>query len=303
MEDIRRELSEAYEKAALYRRVDARLKQLRADAEALEHNRKRLESRLEMETDEADKLETGGMSVVVSKLLGTHEAQINQAREDRYTAKLKLDEAGYSLEQIRRYMTQLEAEHASLEGSEDAYAALYAQRMHMLMHSGSNAEYRIAALLQEIEQTKASLRKISEAEAAGQRVVERLQEAYDELEEADEYSGRGGLLVRVGALDTADSIAQETQSSLDMFNAKLAEICVIPDCEDRYRNIRFAEVFLDDLVLGWLKPDRLERSMENLQKAKADVQSVLERLKSKAESEQARLRSLEDELLVLVMGA
>ncbi len=302
MEDTRRQLSEAYGKAARYRRVNALLGQLRADIKAQEQRIKDLESMLEKVNGHAEKLEAGGVVVALSRLLGTHEAQVEQAQADYFAARLKYEEAVNALEQIRRNIEGLEMERISLEGSEEAYAELYAQKIHMLMRSGSNTEFRTGALFEEIEQIKANLREIGEAAEAGNIVARHLDCAYEELDRAGDCFGRGSGLERMDRIETAKCAAQDAQAALDNFNAQLADIRVFPAAGGGGDTaLRFAELFFDGLVLDWFKLDRLERSLENVEKARADVLSTLERLKDKAETEQARLRSLEDELLVLVM--
>ena len=305
MEDIRQELNEAYEKAARCCRADALLKQLRADVQAWEKMRAALERRMEQEIDDAEKLEAGGLSVAISKMMGKHDEQLQQARAERYAAKVKHEDAIHTLEQLRRRITELEAERASLEGSAEAYAALYEQKVQRLLISGGETAQRLAALTAHLEDIQKNILRIESALRVGRRLAEQLKIAHKELEEAgDAYMSRGAMLTRTELIDSAKSMVQEARAALDRFNATLAEVCIVPDAGDiKGSLLRFAEVSFGEMVLDWPKMYRLDRSLENVKRAEADIGTVMDRLKGKAESEQVRLRSLEDELLILVMEA
>ena len=311
MEDIRRELGEAYERVARYRRTGELLRKLRADAEVLEQRLQALTAELAKESADIEKLDKDNISGAFYKLLGTFENHLNKERVEWLAAKLKHDETTQALSEIRCRIAELEPERASLEGCEQAYAMLYAQKTQLLLDSGGEAAQRITALVEEIEHTKANLREIGEALSAGQNAAERLQAAVGHLEDAESWGEfdmfGGGMIVSAikhNHIDDAADAAHEAQIALDRFNAEMADIHIAPlGGVEMDEGLRFADMFFDGLIVDWIAQRGIVQSLDGVERAKADVEVALMRLKSLANGEEARKRALEEELLMLVMRA
>ena len=304
MEQLKRELAEAFRRAARYRRTVVLLNQLYADAEAVKRKQKDLEDLMTKEIADADKLEAGGASVALSRLMGTHQERLEQAREERYAAKCRCEEAARTREEIDRYIADVQAECDSLKGSEEAFVTLYERRMQWLEDSGGETIQRMVELTTCIEEARETIRKADEAKEIGRRVTEYLEAAYRELDGAEDFIGRGSLMMKLDSVDTADDIMQEAQTELEKFNRCLEDIRVMP-CISKQEGVslRFEAVSFSGLIPDWISRNRFGRSLENIKGAKADMQIVIERLHSRIKGEETRLRSLEDEWLVLMMEA
>ncbi len=309
MEDIRRELGEAFERAARYRRTGELLRKARTDEAELEQRLRMLADELAKESSDVDKLETGSISGTFYRLFGKYDEHLEKERAEWLAAKLKFDESTRAQAVLQSRIAELEAERASLEGSEEKYAALYAQKTQLLLYNGGEAAQRITTLIEEIERAKAKLREIGEALSAGQYAAGRLQAAVEELEDAESW-GRydmfgGGMIassIKHDHIDNAADAAHEAQLALDRFNAELADIQIAPMGDvSMSEGMRFADTFFDGLIVDWMAQRGIEESLEGVASTKADVEMALRRLKSMASEEEARQRALEDELHKRVM--
>lgn len=311
MEGLRRELSEAFERVARYRRAGELLRKLRFDAETLEQRLQVLASELTKEEADLDKLETGSVSGAFYKLLGTYEKRLDKERAEWLAAQLKHDETTQALLEMRSRMAELEAQRASLEGSEQAYTELYAQKTQQLLNRGGEAAQRITALIEEIERIKAKLREIGEAVSAGQNAAGKLQIAVSDLQDAESWGEfdmfGGGMIVSTikhNHIDDAADAAREAQLALDRFNTELADIQIVPLGEVSMSDgLRFADTFFDGLIVDWMAQRGIEQSLDGVAGTKADVELALDRLKGMANEEEARQRALEDELIKLIIEA
>ncbi len=298
------ELFAAYVKAADCRRANMLLGGLRQDAEALRVRLTELKAAQEKEEADAEKLEAGGAAVALSRLMGTHQERLEGARKERYDARRRCEEALLALTRMEEYMARAEAACASLEGSEAAYQVLLERKTQEILGGGGQTGQRYAELTEAMEDARENLLAAEEAQEAGACVAEWLRNAYSELDEADDYSGRGGMLVRWGAIETAEDAVTQARGLLERFNGKLSRVRAVPRLWCGKHDVPcFAEVSIGGLIPGRFSMDRLGRSQENIEKAQADVQAVLSRLKDRAQSETERLRLLEEERLLLVLGA
>ena len=309
MEDVRRELSEAFERVARYRRTGELLKKLRFDEETLAQRLQVLAAELAKEDADVGKLEAGSVSGAFYMLLGTYKKHLDKERAEWLAAQLKHSETTQALADTQSRIAELEAQRALLEGCEQAYAALYAQKTQLLLQSGGEAAQRIMSLIEEAERTKAKLREIGEALSAGQYAAAKLQAAVSDLEEAEGWGEfdmfGGGMIVSAvkhNHIDDAADAAREAQLALDRFNTELADIQIVPLGEVSIGDgLRFADTFFDGLIVDWIAQRGIVQSLDGVARAKANVELALERLEGMANGEEARQHALEDELVKLVM--
>ncbi len=311
MESLRSELTEAYERAARYRRAKTLLFRLRDGEAELAKRQTACAAKTAAESEDVVKLESGGISGAFLKLFGTYDQRLDKERAELAAAQLKHAEATRALKEVRRQIEELEETLSALEGSEEAFKQLYARRMTLLAESGGAEAARIAELTRQIGQARAALREIDEAAHAGNETVALLNAAESDLEKAESWGTYdmlgGGLLassIKYDHVDDASASALRAQIALDRFNAELKDIWIAPVGNVAMSDgLRFADMFLDGLISDWTAQRGIQDSLESVAGTKTDVSVALARLQSARANEENRLSTLEDALHKRVMEA
>jgi len=309
MEELRRELAEAYERAARYQKATGLLKRLCADEQALVQRREAFAAQLAKESADVEKLETGSISGAFSKLFGTYEKRMDKERAERMAARLKLDETVNALEETQKRIAETVATRTVLEGSEADYKALYARRTTLLMEGGGQAAQRITAAIEQIERSRASIREIGEALSAGKYAAECLQDALSHLREAENWGTYdmlgGGLMassIKIDHVNDAADAARQAQLAIDRFNTELADVHIAPlGSVEMSDGLRFADMFFDGLIVDWMAQQGIEESLASVERTNVGVSQGIMRLISMDQNERKKLQRLEDELNRLIM--
>lgn len=261
-------------------KLDAMLKQLKRDREALESKSQQLKDALGKENPDIGRLEDVSLTAVFYRLKNRPGKEHVQPRVEILAEHLKYKQSVKDLEFVTAHIEKLSAERARLpkreeEGPPDGGAA---QR-----------ERRIA-------RTWARLNDIGEAASSGRDVGSCLEIAERDLDKAEELgAASGGMLstaVKFEYIHAASSQISDAQRLMYRFRTGLAVV----DPDGSQTGIaelgQFVDTFLDCLIGDYFVRGRISDSLECVRTTMERVAAVLSRLEEMAADERESLAAL-----------
>ena len=308
--DIGNQLAQAYQKAARLHKIDAMLEQLRSEQKDLKQQKRELAEILVKETGDVRKLEGKSLAALFYTVLGKLDERVDKEKEEELAARLKYDQAGQDLQDIREQIERLEAERPAYAESEQEFAALYQQRQAELLQGNDLMARQLFALTEETKRLKIKLQEIEEATLAGEEALDNLGRVRKRLDSAHSWGTfdllGGGLLsglAKHSHIDEAKELMGEAQHLLRRFSAELADIEMGADFAVSTQGFaKFADFFFDGLISDWYMQSQITHSMDSVFEAEDQVTEVMERLRQIKAQGEYELEEQEKAMQKLVMA-
>ena len=303
-------LKQLYDMTAEKKRLDAKYKDLKAQAATYGEQLFALRSAYTKEQEDVDKLEGRSLASYFYNVIGKKDEKLDKEREEAYAARVKLDAAERELTAVKNEMATVRARLGELSGCENAYSrALENRREEIKILSTPEAE-ELLRLEEEIAQLDSQQKEIGEAILAGNAAFAIAEKILSELDSADGWNtwdmfGGGGLITHMakhGHLDDAQDLVETLQDKLRSFKTELADVSINADMQVNIDGfLRFADYFFDGLFADWAVADRISESMSTVQKTKDQIGRLVDKLikmKEDAERREKRLRDRADAIVV-----
>ena len=303
-------LKQLYDMTAEKKRLDAKYKDLKAQAATYGEQLFALRSAYTKEQEDVDKLEGRSLASYFYNVIGKKDEKLDKEREEAYAARVKLDAAERELTAVKNEMATVRARLGELSGCENAYSrALENRREEIKILSTPEAE-ELLRLEEEIAQLDSQQKEIGEAILAGNAAFAIAEKILSELDSADGWNtwdmfGGGGLITHMtkhGHLDDAQDLVETLQDKLRSFKTELADVSINADMQVNINGfLRFADYFFDGLFADWAVADRISESMSTVQKTKDQIGRLVDKLikmKEDAERREKRLRDRADAIVV-----
>ena len=303
-------LKQLYDMTAEKKRLDAKYKDLKAQAATYGEQLFALRSAYTKEQEDVDKLEGRSLASYFYNVIGKKDEKLDKEREEAYAARVKLDAAERELTAVKNEMATVRARLGELSGCENAYSrALENRREEIKILSTPEAE-ELLRLEEEIAHLDSQQKEIGEAILAGNAAFAIAEKILSELDSADGWNtwdmfGGGGLITHMakhGHLDDAQDLVETLQDKLRSFKTELADVSINADMQVNINGfLRFADYFFDGLFADWAVADRISESMSTVQKTKDQIGRLVDKLikmKEDAERREKRLRDRADAIVV-----
>ena len=303
-------LKQLYDMTAEKKRLDAKYKDLKAQAATYGEQLFALRSAYTKEQEDVDKLEGRSLAAYFYNVIGKKDEKLDKEREEAYAARVKLDAAERELTAVKNEMATVRARLGELSGGENAYSrALESRREEIKTLSTPEAE-ELLRLEEEIAHLDSQQKEICEAILAGNAAFAIAEKILSELDSADGWNtwdmfSGGGLITHMakhGHLDDAQDLVETLQDKLRSFKTELADISINADMQVNIDGfLRFADYFFDGLFADWAVADQISESMSAVQKTKDQIGRLVDKLikmKEDAERREKRLRDRADAIVV-----
>ena len=305
-------LKQLYDMTAEKKRLDAKYKDLKAQAATYGEQLFALRSAYTKEQEDVNKLEGRSLASYFYNVIGKKDEKLDKEREEAYAARVKLDAAERELTAVKNEMATVRARLGELSGCENAYSrALESRREEIKTLSTPEAD-ELLRLEEEIAHLDSQQKEIGEAILAGNAAFAIAEKILSELDSADGWNtwdmfGGGGLITHMakhGHLDDAQDLVETLQDKLRSFKTELADVSINADMQVNIDGfLRFADYFFDGLFADWAVADRISESMSAVQKTKDQIGRLVERLTKMKETAARKEKDLQARADALVVDA
>lgn len=297
------DLAEARERIRLRDQLRTRLLHVRKDLKAERARLRELGTVLGNETADVRRLEGLGLAALFHAILGSKEKQLAKERQEQLAARLKHDEADFAVTALVEEERRCEKELEAVADADDRYRALLDSKDALLRRENPLAADRLLDLADRIGGGRADLKEIEEARSAGLRARSSLRLVVDRLGRAENWGSwdvwGGGMIsasMKHSNLDEARSHAHVAQRQLAAFHRELQDIGArLSTSFEMGGFMKFADWFLDGLIVDWMVQDRIRNSLAGATKAAAEVERVMMDVDDRLAEARERLSRAEQE--------
>lgn len=308
LNDYDRQIEEAREAQLEHDRLQRHLGRARESLQQAEARLAELEATLEREGQDVRRLEGLSLAGLFYTVLGSKEDQLDQERQEHLAARLKRDEAEFAVSELRKEVEELERQLRLIGDPQRRYQAALESKEAWLVSAGGQPAQRLAGLSEEVAETKAAIREVSEALNAGQAAARELENMVDSLQSASNWGVwdmvGGGMLVTAAKhsrIDDARASAHRVQALLRRFQRELADVQALGEEALSMGSFEaFADFFFDSLITDWIVQSRINRSLEEARSLQREVNELVRRLERELAGLKARLEARQQERMRLL---
>lgn len=261
------------------------------------------------EQSDVDRLEGRSLSAFFFKVAGKIDEKLDKERQEAYAAAVKYDVASRELESVRADIVNFSSERRTLDGSEDEYYRLLAEKAEAVKASGVAGATEIFGAEEELASFDAKEKELREAVNEGERALQIIKKINAQLNEAEDWGTLdlfgGGLisdLAKHGALDEAQELVEQLQVQLGRFKTELSDVEINADIQIKIEGFtRFADYFFDGIFTDWTVLGKIKDAMSRVEETNAQVTEITDSLKSMLSvlsTEKAKVKNRIDELVL-----
>lgn len=293
------------------KRLEAMLKELRAQEVPLSRKAAQLETVMIQERKDVDRLEGRSLAAFVYYALGRKEEKLDLERREYYAARVKYDAAARELEAIRQDIEATEEDLRDLQDCEAKYAIALEQKRIAIEQAGLPESGEILARGRALNDLRCQERELNEALSAGNAALRAADEVSDSLRSAVDWSTLdllgGGLFADAAKhekLDEAQKNIEELQVQLQRFNKELSDVTIRADIQVNIdAMLKFADFFFDNIFTDAAVLDRVKQSHVQVEQTRDQILGVLRQLQTKLEEVRHKQVKASAELDQLVVNA
>jgi hypothetical protein len=255
-----------------------------------------LETQLEAEKRDVDKLTRMSLTNLFFTILQSKEEQLEVERQQALAAALKLQEAKQLLTLIEVEMVRNGGELAACQSAEREYEQVMAEKEEALRHTPS-AFGELAEMEANIADQSVHAKELNEALTAGRRVMLSLEDAATCLGKAENWGkwdmwGGGGMIsthIKHSHIDDARDFIHQANHQMRSFHDELADLKRNVEIEiDISGMLKMADYWFDGFITDWIVQGRVRNAEEQTLEALQRVRTIVMQLqKEHAASESA----------------
>lgn len=276
-----------------YRELQAKQRSLNNKAESaqsiFDKNTERYElakRMLQKESADVEKMQAESLSAFLKRLLGNYDKKLDQEMQEQLAAKRELDLASALLMEAREDLDEI---HTAIQ--------MTANRSSYLKERLFKEDAAFREKISGEETKKAELQQqfieLEEALAAGERVLDGIDYALDDLDSADSFSTWDMFtdsslifdMMKYDKINKAEDKMTQLERLLQHYSKELKDISL--DGELRYENFsgtnKTFDIFFDNLFSDWDTKKKIGRNIEMLE----NLGQKMEELQRKLENEKA----------------
>ncbi|MGD6844373.1 hypothetical protein ACQCVH_17910 [Bacillus infantis] len=301
-------IAEAKQKEQQYEKYTKRLEALKAERDQEKASSAWLKTTWEKELNEADKLEGPSLSGFFLMISGKKEERLQKEKEEAYKARLLYDE---SLKKIKDYeadISMLGEKAAGLETAGAEYKELLLEKERLVLQEGGAVSDMLFHLSDRLEERKAMLQEIREAESALVEAREALRKADGELSSAKNWGFldlAGGdflsTMAKRSHMDKAKESLHDAQYNLKKLQKELDDLGRSISAELEVGSfLGIADLFFDNIFSDWMVQEKINASAEKVKECLnvlEDLETELRTEKDAAEQEIETLKKKRVEYL------
>ena len=299
IEQFSQRLTELSEKKRLKEKNLRDLQETRKKLMEEEQRLRAQKNRLQSEKQDVEHLEGLSLKGLFATILGSREEQIDKERQEYLLAEMKTRQIEKVVNALNQDADRLNYELGRLEHVDEEYAAVLQEKEKYLLENNRDAARGILDASEEIATKLSEIKEIEEALTAGHSVLSGLDQVVENLQQAKNWGTwdmlGGGLissLVKHDRIDDAREAVEHVQVELLRFQRELADVHQSSEIRVDFTSLeRFADLFLDGLIIDWVVQSRINRSLEEAVQMRLHVIDIVDTLQAR---KKIGLQHLED---------
>lgn len=288
---------EKYE--ALQAKLKSLLKKEKSSKIRFEENTIRYESakaKFDKESEDIEKLQTESLSTFLKRLIGNYEKRLDKEIQDQLIAKMELD---LSL----ALMLESREDLANVQSIINQTTAELNQLKELLYQQDSDFREKISNEELKRVQLKQELIELEEASAAGERVLNGIDIALDDLDSADSFSTWDMFtdssfivdMMKYDKIDKAEAKMNQLEQLLGRYAKELKDVSL--DTYLSYEKFsgmgKTFDIFFDNIFSDWDTKDKIGRNVEMLENLGTTIKELQHKLEANKEEIQKQVAESE----------
>jgi len=275
--ELTESLARVAEQRLYLEKLRRRASGLHAEIREATASAERLVSQLTAEERDVQRLEGASISALLASLLGTRDEKLYKERQEAIAARLRYDEACVHLERLAAELNRVEGEIAGLDGVEDQYRSLLAEKERVMLEGQAPCAGELERLIQLEQQATWHLKELREARSAGGEAGAALADVLSTVRSAGAWGVwdilGGGLIstaIKHSRIDEAREKLRSAQEHVSRFRRELRDVQTtldVPPALEFSTLAVFADFFLDGLFIDMVVQQRINEASAHVQRA------------------------------------
>lgn len=307
---MRDELSLLQAQLTYKKRLEAMLKELKAQQMPLQEKVEQLERKLLSEQRDVQRLEGRSLASFFYHVTGQMDAKLDEGRRECYAAQVKYDAAARELEAIRQDIECTEEDLADLADCEERYARAIEEKRIAIENAGTSLSEELLEKEAKLHFFQSQERELEEAITAGTAVLRIASDVLSSLRNMENISyldrlGNNPLtdMAKHETLDDAQKNVEQLQIAMQRFNKELADVEIRENLQVSIEKmLKFSDSFFDDLLAESTVPERLRQARGQVDQALDLILGILRQLQTKLEEVRHKSRQLQSDVDTLIVG-
>lgn len=263
------------------RRLMQEQQRIRQNIETMEKLLPQLQSEVEAEQEDVDRMESGGITSFFYSVIGRQEEKLEKERQEALDAQIKYQDALRTLQSLYKENEDISSSLNLCGDVETEYKRAFSEKRQMLLNSNSPSGQRLRALEEDARQLKGLLREVQEAQNAGQRAMGQVERIQRTLKSASNWGmvdmfsdSRISDFAKYGKLDEAKQQIRELNRFLGDYSRELKDLNVnLNISADIGGGLQFADIFFDNFITDSMAMNRID----NMKRQISDIRRQVER--------------------------
>lgn len=263
------------------RRLMQEQQRIRQNIETMEKLLPQLQSEVEAEQEDVERMEAGGITSFFYSVIGRQEEKLEKERQEARDAQIKYQDALRTLQSLYKENEDISSSLNLCGDVETEYKRAFSEKRQMLLNSNSPSGQRLRALEEDARQLKGLLREVQEAQSAGQRAMEQVERIQRTLKSASNWGmvdmfsdSRISDFAKYGKLDEAKQQIRELNRFLGDYSRELKDLNVnLNISADIGGGLQFADIFFDNFITDSMAMNRID----NMKRQISDICRQVER--------------------------
>lgn len=263
------------------RRLMQEQQRIRQNIETMEKLLPQLQSEVEAEQEDVDRMESGGITSFFYSVIGRQEEKLEKERQEALDAQIKYQDALRTLQSLYKENEDISSSLNLCGDVETEYKRAFSEKRQVLLNSNSPSGQRLRALEEDARQLKGLLREVQEAQSAGQRAMDQVERIQRTLKSASNWGmvdmfsdSRISDFAKYGKLDEAKQQIRELNRFLGDYSRELKDLNVnLNISADIGGGLQFADIFFDNFITDSMAMNRID----NMKRQISDIRRQVER--------------------------
>ncbi|TLS36666.1 hypothetical protein [Pseudalkalibacillus caeni] len=311
MDRLNERLGKLQEQQRVHKKWSAKRKLIKQN---LTEERERLDifkEKLEKENLDVEKLHKISVTNLLYTLLGTKEDRLDREKQEAAAAKLKYDEAAFSVKKMEKELETCRMQLEKHPDPEKEYAELLKEKEKLIADKNSPLSRELYEVIEMENHYEKSLKEINEALAEGDEALNALQQVVDALHKAGNWGtidmiGGGAITTALkhNQMDQAKILMHEAQYKLKQFQSELNEVGETGSVRmDKFNFLHVADYVFDGFIVDWLVQGKIHESKRQATSQADTVSEAISLLKREKQKAEQALQTTKEKRLEMVKKA
>lgn len=248
------------------------------------------------ESEDVEKLQAESLSTFLKRLVGSYDKNLDKEMQEQLAAKMELDLSSALLLESREQL-------GTIQTAINQTTARIKQLKELLYRQDTNFRKKISVEETKRTQLNQELNELDEALAAGEKVLDGIDFALDDLDSADSFSTwdmftNSSLLfdmMKYDKIDKAEAKMNRLEQLLENYTQELKDLSL--DTYLSYEKFsgmsKTFDIFFDNLFSDWDTKSKIGRNIDMLETLETAIEELQSKLENNKEDIQKRIEESE----------